>query len=38
VSSVSRNGLPTLLEALWRRTREEIEKEDRSGEDDPWTP
>ena len=38
VSSVSRDGLALLLEALWRRTREEIEKEDRSGEEDPWAP
>jgi hypothetical protein len=38
VSSVSRDGLSTLLEGLWKRTRQAIHEESGSGEDDPWTP
>ena len=38
VSSVSRDGLLTLLEELWQRTREETEKGNKSAEEDPWTP
>jgi len=37
VSSVSRTGLPDLLEALWLRVREVIaEGEDSDGQDDDW--
>ncbi len=38
VSSVSRDGLSTLLEGLWERTRQAIHEESGSGEGDPWTP
>ena len=40
VSSVSRRGLPELLEALWARTREEVAAERRreADEEEWWTP
>ena len=36
VSSVSRLGLPELLEALWARTREEVAAERREADEEEW--
>ena len=38
VSAVSRIGLDSLLEALWRKTREVVDAERGPGEDEDWTP
>lgn len=37
ISAVSRDGLPSLLEALWSRTRESVAR-DQEEDDEPWAP
>jgi GTP-binding protein len=38
ISSVARSGLSDLMEGLWERTREAIQEEEGSEDDDWWTP